>query len=200
MVVFNELALSEDRMSLNIECSVDELNIYSGMYIRSVFVEYYGNGIVPGTPGDKAILLYDETDESVRHVNLTLSADSDECKAKFGLSNFAGGLFLVTVDCDGTLGAGAAVLPCGYDVYRDTAALFDQCLLYGVGMHNIAYANGDFGCPDMSGLNDFAMIWHMLRISSEAGDYPMLEKVWKKFLRSCSGGKTIAASTCGCNK
>ncbi len=199
MVVFNELALSEDRKTLTVECSVDELNIYSGMYIRSVFVEYYGNGIVPGTPSDKSILLYDGTDESVRNLHLTLSATGGECKDKFGIEDFTGGLFLVTVDCDGTIGAGAAVLPCGYDVYRDTAALYDQCLLYKVGMQHIAYANSDTGCTDMAGFNDFVTLWHMLRVSSEAGDYAMLEKIWKKFLRGCTGGTSVPSSSCGCN-
>lgn len=201
MVDFNELALSADRKSLVVECSIDGLGVYSGMYIRTVYVEYYGNGIVPGTPSDKSILLYDAEDTSARHLRLSLSADSTECREKFGVSNFAGGLFLVTVDCDGTLGAGAAELPCGYDVYRDTAVVFDQCLLYEVGMQNIAYANSDRGCTDMSGFNNFVITWHMLRIASEAGDYPMIDRMWRRFLCGfASGGVRTGVSVCGCNK
>lgn len=201
MVVFNELTLSEDKKSLIVECSIDELNIYSDMYIKSVLVEYYGNSIVPGTPSDKSILLYESDDASIRNLRLTLSADNEECGTKFGITDFNGGLFLITVDCDGTLGAGAGILPCGYDVYRDTAAVFDECLLYEVGMQNIAYITDKGECADMTSFNHFVTMWHTLRIASESGDFSMLSRLWKKFIRNYTvDGVSASVSVCGCNR
>ena len=102
MVIFNELRITEDKTCLIVDCSIEDLEGYRGMYIDSVYVEYYKNVTEDGVPSDKAICLYEKADGDIGMTALrkTLNASSLD-KETFGTDTFAGGLFFVTVFCDG---------------------------------------------------------------------------------------------------
>lgn len=204
MVTFSELGLTEDGKRLVVECSVKNLSIYSGMYIRRILVEYYANALPSGAPSDKVIQIYDNfwSDKSVREVRAVLEASNKECVEKFGISDFSGGLFYVIVECDGELGAAAVSLPCGYDDTTDIGVVLDWCLLHRIGMRHIAAMNRDCrdSCSDITGFEDFVILWHSLRIAAEAADYRMLEKIWGRFLRIAGTPGASVTSGCGCGK
>ena len=192
MVIFSELALSEDGSRLSVECSVRDLSIYDGMYIKSIAVEYYANAQVSGEPSEKAIRIFDNAgaDKTVKYVRTYLDASDARVKKMFELSTFSGGLFYIIVECDGELGAAVAGLPCGYDETRDTGVILDWCLLYRIGMNYIAEMNCKCHseCRNLSGFE------------SESKDLTMLKTLWKKFLRVVwTVGKNIS-SNCGCGK
>lgn len=204
MVIFSELALSEDGSRLSVECSVRDLSIYDGMYIKSIAVEYYANAQVSGEPSEKAIHIFDNAgaDKTVKYVRTYLDASDARVKKMFELSTFSGGLFYIIVECDGELGAAVAGLPCGYDETRDTGVILDWCLLYRIGMNYIAEMNCKCHseCRNLSGFDGFVILWHSIRVASESKDLTMLNTLWKKFLRVVwTVGKNIS-SNCGCGK
>lgn len=204
MVIFSELALSEDGSRLSVECSVRDLSIYDGMYIKSIAVEYYANAQVSGELSEKAIRIFDNAgaDKTVKYVRTYLDASDARVKKMFELSTFSGGLFYIIVECDGELGAAVAGLPCGYDETRDTGVILDWCLLYRIGMNYIAEMNCKCHseCRNLSGFDGFVILWHSIRVASESKDLTMLKTLWKKFLRVVwTVGKNIS-SNCGCGK
>lgn len=203
MVIFSELSLSEDGSRLSVECSVRDLSIYDGMYIKSIAVEYYANAQVSGEPSE-AIRIFDNAgaDKTVKYVRTYLDASDARVKKMFELSTFSGGLFYIIVECDGELGAAVAGLPCGYDETRDTGVILDWCLLYRIGMNYIAEMNCKCHseCRNLSGFDGFVILWHSIRVASESKDLTMLKTLWKKFLRVVwTVGKNIS-SNCGCGK
>lgn len=204
MVIFSELSLSEDGSRLSVECSVRDLSIYDGMYIKSIAVEYYANAQVSGEPSEKAIRIFDNAgaDKTVKYVRTYLDASDARVKKMFELSTFSGGLFYIIVECDGELGVAVAGLPCGYDETRDTGVILDWCLLYRIGMNYIAEMNCKCHseCRNLSGFDGFVILWHSIRVASESKDLTMLKTLWKKFLRVVwTVGKNIS-SNCGCGK
>lgn len=207
MVIFSELALSEDGSRLSVECSVRDLSIYDGMYIKSIAVEHYANAQVSGEPSEKAIRIFDNTDvdkadKTAKSVRTYLDASDARVKTMFGLSSFSGGLFYIIVECDGDLGAAVAGLPCGYDETRDTGVILDWCLLYKIGMNYIAEMNCrcHSECRDLSGFDGFVILWHSIRVASESKDLTMLKTLWKKFTRIVGTGGKHISSNCGCGK
>ena len=204
MVIFSELALSEDGSRLSVECSVRDLSIYDGMYIKSIAVEYYANAQVSGEPSEKAIRIFDNAgaDNTVKYVRTYLDASDARVKKMFELSTFSGGLFYIIVECDGELGAAVAGLPCGYDETRDTGVILDWFLLYRIGMNYIAEMNCKCHseCRNLSGFDGFVILWHSIRVASESKDLTMLKTLWKKFLRVVWTVRKNISSNCGCGK
>ena len=204
MVIFSELALSEDGSRLSVECSVRDLSIYDGMYIKSIAVEYYANAHVSGQPSETPIRIFDNAgaDNTVKYVRTYLDASDARVKKMFELSTFSGGLFYIIVECDGELGAAVAGLPCGYDETRDTGVILDWCLLYRIGMNYIAEMNCKCHseCRNLSGFDGFVILWHSIRVASESKDLTMLKTLWKKFLRVVWTVRKNISSNCGCGK
>lgn len=90
MVIFSELALSEDGSRLSVECSVRDLSIYDGMYIKSIAVEYYANAQVSGEPSEKSIRIFDNAgaDKTVKYVRTYLDASDARVKRCLSCPHF----------------------------------------------------------------------------------------------------------------
>lgn len=203
MVTFDELKIKNDGTVLDIVCSVEDLPIYNDMYIQRVSVEYYKNALSSGALSDKSIVVYENKDNNtdVRSVAVGLSYLNAEVKTKFGIEDFTNGLFYVVVECDGTLPAEVATMPCGYDSTVDTGMVFDWKAVYDQGIQYIALMNRQCAdrCEDVAGFKDYVLLWHSLRMAMYACDRIMIEKLWKKFLRHV-GVESSKKAGCGCGK
>jgi len=204
MVQFNELGISDDKSALRVRCTVDSLDIYSGMYIKSIYVEKYDNSTSSGVPSDKAICIFENTGSVtiVKSVRVCLNSSNPEVKSKFGMDSFDGGLFYVIVECDGSLGADASSYPCGYDSTTDVGVVLDWLKLYDIGMQHVARIASECldGCADMSAFDNFIVLWNAMKLAVSACDYTLVKKLYDKMLRYASAGAGTIAAGCGCSK
>lgn len=200
MVQFNELRITDNKTCLTVSCFVENLSMYSGMYIKSIDVYYYKNYSTAGGSSEHAINIYSNTsdDTTVKSVRKTLYAAQLESVAnEFGTSTFAGGLFYVVVECDGTLGSGAALYECGADSTVDVGVVVDWEKIYSEGMRYITsyYNNCKTPC-DVSLWEDFILRWNALKLAIATCDWDMVNTLWDKiFFRSAT---RASASGCGC--
>lgn len=203
MVLFNELRITENGDGIDIGCFVEDLEIYSKMYIKRVLLEYYVNALPSGEPSNKAIVLYENAEdiETIRAVNVHIDASDEDVKKNFGISSFSGGIFYAIVECDGTLSASTSSMSCGYDEARDTGVILDWRRLYADGMRHIAGMNLPCGdrCRDEGGFDAFVVTWNALRLAIASCDYRFVERIWTKYLRQLGAGSQ-AVSGCGCGK
>jgi hypothetical protein len=202
MVTFKELRISPDGKKLLVNCIVDQMNIYEDMYIKSIYVEYYKNVNTMGVPSDKAICIYEnsEDDVSVKAVKECLE-HSNIVVEKFNIESFIGGLFYVYVTCDGVLPAGVSTLPCGYDDNTDVGVILDWKLFYETGMKYIArMAKECYKCDSPLGAENFILLWNALKLAMSTCDYRLIEKYWNKFIRIAIHDGIIRPSGCGCGR
>lgn len=202
MVVFNELRLSDDKKKLIVDCFIENLNIYSNMYIKEIAVDYYKNVETSGDPSEHAITIYSNTgnDTSVKAVSVCLK--EEDLTSSFGTTHFEGGLFYVFVICDGTPAASVASLPCGYDEDTEIGIVPDWELLYEIGMKYIMnMASSCFDkCTDESPFMHFILLWNSLKMALSTCEYNVLEKIWDMILRTYRrDGTTMVVNGCGCN-
>ncbi len=204
MVQFNELGISDDKETLHVRCTVDSLDIYSGMYIKSIYVESYDNSTSTGVPSEKAICIFENTNSvtTVKSVMVCLHASNPEVKSKLGMDSFNGGLFYVIVECDGTLGAEASSYPCGYDSTTDVGVVLDWLNIYTIGMQYIAELASDCSdkCSDMSGFDNFVVLWNAMKLAISACDYTLVKTLYDKMMRYTNAGGNSIAAGCGCGK
>ena len=205
MVIFNDLRITEEKDCIVVDCQIEDVDGYDGMYIDSVDVEYYKNATDDMSPSDKAINIYTapEGDTGRRWVRCTLNASQLDIKT-FGTDTFDNGLFFVIVRCDGTP-ENPDVLEsysCGADNTVDIGAVLDWQSIYTLGMKHAAKLA--YGCTDIcdvpSGFESFILYWYALQLAISTCDWLAVKKLWDKFMRSLSGitpGATLN-SGCGC--
>lgn len=199
MVQFDDLRISSDKQKVFVECRVKDYDAYANMYIKSIKIEYYKKRGVPGVPGDGAITMYSNTsaDPTVKQVRASLTIAALD-KNTFGTDKFEGGLFYVTVECDGTLGASVAQLPCGEDSTVDVGLIADWEVLYARGMKAFtAMVNSCNPCVVPTNLEHLIILWNGFKLAADACDYPLVDKLWSRIVYGdivTSGG-----SGCGCN-
>lgn len=208
MVVFNELRLSDDKKKLIVDCFIENLNIYTNMYIKEIAVDYYKNVETGGDPSENAITIYSNTgdDTSVKAASVCLNMDNqsqkNEVAEKFGISNLKGGVYYVFVMCDGTPEPAVATLPCGYDEDTEVGIVPDWELLYEIGLKYIINMAGSCidKCVDNSPFMHFILMWNSLKMALSACEYNVVEKVWDMILRTYRRvGSTLVENSCGCN-
>lgn len=203
MVIFNELRISDDKTSLTIDCAIENLNIYENMYIKNIYLEYYKNASTYGVPSTKAIKVYDkESGTELQAVRICIDAAEIQAHPDFGVTTFAGGLFYVIVNCDGTLPADVSLLSCGADSTVDMAVALDWKMVYHTGMQFISKMNSRCfdDCSDMGGYKNFVMLWYALRFAIESCDYTQVEKTWENFLKIYGNyNAPVFSAGCGCN-
>jgi len=203
MVIFNELSIKEDKQSLVIDCSIEGLNIYDNMYIKSVYLDYYKNAESPGVPSSKALVVYDKQEGEEEQRALRFCVEKEQLPSDMGVSDFDKGLFFVTVICDGDLPASAALLACGADDTVDTAIVLDWQRVYEAGMKYISALNDQCfdDCNDLPGFKNFILLWNALRLSVETCDYGQIGRAWERFLRIYTNNPlTFNAGGCGCRR
>ena len=205
MVIFNELRITEDKDCLIVDCSIEDIEGYRGMYIDSVYVEYYKNVTEDGVPSDSAICLYEKADTETGKtaIRKTLNASSLD-RDTFGTDTFAGGLFFVTVMCDGTPENPEllASYSCGADNTTDVGVAVDWHSVYSLGMGyaaRLAY-NCENPCDIPDGFENFILYWYALQLAIATCDWLQVRKLWDKFMRALVGNEGAVAGGCGCNK
>lgn len=206
MVTFSELRITDDKKKIYIGCRVDDLGIYSEMYIRSVELYYYRNANHLGLPKSSSVVhsVYDDTDGAykIRTLRACVSIDDIFDKDAFGVDTFDSGLFYVKVECDGHLPADASLYACSADDPVDIGVIPDWKRVYDAGMQFVSYMNSHCRdiCEPPFGFEQFILIWFGLRLALESADYVQIHKMWDRFLRiSKIGATTASSSDCGCN-
>ena len=203
MVIFNELRITEDKSSLVVDCEVEGIDIYSGMHIDTIYVEYYKNALAIGVPSSKAIKIYDRDDDTEdrkavrRCLNQTSLSVSD-----FGTDTFDKGLFYITVSCDGTLSADVVNYPCGTDNTVDIGVVLDWQRVYNQGMVYAAQlALGTrCSCTIPADFEQFVLFWNAFRLALSTCDYTQVAKLWDKFLKITGTGDSAISTGCGCGR
>lgn len=204
MVLFNELRIADDKQSIFVDCYIEGLGIYSDMYIKEIYIDYYKNALTSGVPSDKAIKIYDNTNDqtSVNAVRTCLLASDSQVEQNFGISDFDSGMFYVYVYCDGTLPASVSTLPCGYDDTSDTGVIVDWKKMYQIGMQYVSTLSSRCfdKCNDVFGFDNFIFVWNALKLAISTCDYSLAEKIWEKFIRYYNPSAITGNSGCRCNK
>lgn len=208
MVIFNELRITDDRQEIRIECYVDELSIYSSMYISSIRLYYYDNVDHSGFPIDreKVIAVFDNETSDVTIRSVRRCVKTSDIESTLGVSTLDGGLFYVLVECDGTLPAASAAFPCGSDSTIDIGIIPDWQKMYEIGMAHVNAMTS--GCVDPcvapSGFEHFIMLWFALKLAMATMDFDQINEMWKKFLRvsgtHISAGTVARSGGCNCGK
>lgn len=205
MVIFNDLRMSDCKRKLLIDCAIEDLDVYSGMYINAIYVENYRTASVAAMPSEKSTLVWENTksDSRVRSVRLevsTLALDSDT----FTGDTFDGELFYVIVQCDGDASAIARVaasLPCGADDTFDVGVILDWEAVYSRGMQYVSmFANKcNSSCDLPIGFEDFIILWNSLRLAISTCDWDLVAKLWPRFLYGGGYGSVGGTkNVCGC--
>lgn len=202
MVIFNELRISEDKKYLTIDVEIERLGIYSDMYIKSVYLEYYKNAETIGVPSSKALVVFDKDPNEDGEQAMRFCVSDEDLPDNMGIATFDKGLFFVTVVCDGDLPASAALLACGTDNTIDTAIVLDWQRVYERGMQYVAKLNSRCfnNCDDVPGFKNFILMWNALMLAVRMCDYGQIGKAWERFLKIYSNRPVTfgAAGGCGC--
>ncbi len=203
MVSFNELRIRRNRDRLIIDCSIDDITIYSGMYIKKVELYDYKNASSAGDPVDsqKVYTVYSNADDdaSVQAIRkcVDIAAVSD---AGIGISTFRNGIFFVRVTCDGTLPAEVSQYACGTDDVVATAVVPDWEALYFRGMDYIAGLSGCGKICDPSlEMQQFIITWFSIKLALEARDFDQLALMWERFLKFSQASSMPVSTPCGCH-
>lgn len=195
MIQFSELRISENKKQLSVGCYVENFDIYDDVYIKSIYVEYYKNRLENGDISEKAICIYDNTndDYTVKSAHAVLM--KQEITEEFGTGSFDNGLFYVYVICDVHGGASLASADCGWDIMKTVGIVADWERVYRAGMAYILdVADGCHTCVISDEFIDFIMRWNALRLAMLVCDYITVDMLWDKFL----GYTTARRSSCGC--
>ncbi len=196
----------DDKTRLVIDCFVEGLEIYKDMYIKNIYVDYYGNR-EEHLPSAKCIQVYKNEDKdgnpvtTVQAVRVTLDASNAAVEEQFGITSFERGLFYVTVECDGTLPATVSTMSCGYDNTVDYGIIVDWEILYTLGMrYATSYNFGCRKCKEEDNFETFVLMWNSIKMAVQSCDFSVLERFWAKFVRLFTGSDVpIVSAGCGCS-
>lgn len=203
MVVFNELRITDDYSKLIIDCSIENLGLYEGAYIKTIKVDFYKNATNIGVASDLAVTAY--SDDGEEHLSdVMTSVKPSDFSEEAHVTSFEGGFFYVIVECDNLSSAAlaaAAALPCGYDGTIDIGVILDWKLVYKYGIGYIAKATYKCNnCIPTGNFSNFIVLWHSLMFALAAGSYSTMSDIWDKFLRVSltESGFIPISSGCGC--
>lgn len=203
MVSFNELRIRRDRDRLILDCSVEYITIYSGVYIKKIELYSYKNATSVGDPVDaqKVYTIYENVDDNrdvqaVRKcVDIAHVSDNG-----IGFSTFRDGIFFIRVTCEGTLPAEVSKFPCGTDEMVDIAVVPDWEALYRDGMNYVARMSGcNKFCDPSLDMQQFIITWFSIKLALESRDFDQLALMWERFLKISQAGLTLVPKPCGCH-
>ena len=207
MVTFNELRIADDRKCLIIDFQVERVDVFKDMYVEAVYLEYYKNANPTGVPGEKAVVVWENTndDNTIKAKRLYYRLKQTDA-ATMGVQTFDNGLFYVIVKCAGTPGYQIFNMPCGSDNCFRIGAIIDWKAFYTRGMQYVnSLFNGCNPCPDLTGFEHFAGLWNALKMAISTCDWNLVSDLWNKFLLapadvSITGSITPKSSGCGCGR
>ena len=195
MIKFNELRMSEDRKSINIDLEIENLSVYEGLNITAIYIEHYKHFDEDG-PGDHAYCLYDnETEETKRSWSGTFTLDMvPDDDAAWWPTSLKKELFYVYVECDGEFDeeeidekdlVNVGVVP-------------DWRCVYETGMQLVKTVIKNCGniCEPQCGWADFIFRWHALKLGVETSDYAMINELWPMLFNNVA----LAKTSCGCGR
>ena len=203
MVIFNDLRISEDKDCLIVDCEIEDVDGYDGMYIESVSLEWYGNVLDTGYPSEKSYQMYsDDGTKANTHVRLSVTIDDINIDG-FGADTFDNGLFFVYVHCDGTPTNPDTLdgYGCGADKTWDTGIVLDWKMIYEWGMGYAAKLAKSCGnkCDEPTGFKQFIMFWYALQLAISTCDYSRVRDLWNRILRMYKTSNSASLSSgCGC--
>ena len=185
MVVFNDLRINASKTQIFIDIDIDNLVVYSGMYIKYVYLYHYKNTSSIGEPIDtnKVLTVYENTndDTTVRSLRKCVNV-SAFINGDYGVTKFDKEIFFVKVVCDGTMTPDISNYACGSDDVVDIACIIDWRSLYQYGMRLIAAMNGcDKFCKSNAELEQFILLWYSIRLAISACDFDQLFLLWDRF-------------------
>jgi hypothetical protein len=202
MVRFNELRITEDRSCLIVDVEMEQIGLFSDMYIESIYLDYYKLVDSAGMPTSKAYLLWQNEDSNQRTKGVRTSLKAyDLDKTEFDIDTFEDGLFYVTVICGGEPGD-MSKLPCGTDTDRETQAVIDWKGFYQHGMNYIAsmFSGCSDKCTIPAGFEEFVLLWNALKTAMAVCDWPMVTKLWNRIIRARGNARqsVFVDNACGC--
>lgn len=192
MIVYNELSIAKDKMSLIVDCAVNSDETYAGITITSVDVVWYGNYSSSGYDTNKAFT------KEVDATSARLQFFIDKAPEKFGVTTFDKGLFYVIVHYDGDSSAIARVtadLPCSEQTLTEVAIVPDWEYLYANGMPLVARFASNCGknCDEPDALKNFILFWNAFKLAASTCDVEVLKDLWDRVNK-----RGFAGVTCGC--
>lgn len=195
MIQFSELRLSADKHKIYVGCEVENFDIYSGVYIKSVYIDYYKNRLASGSPSENAICLYDNTHDDYTVKSAYATLDSNALTEAFGTTTFVDGLFYVYVTCD-VHGASLATADCGWDAMTTVGIVADWEKVWAEGMMYInEVANACSNCGIKDNFLDFILRWEALKLAMITCDYETVDNIWDGLL----GTSKMVSGGCGCS-
>lgn len=203
MVNFNELRINDDKSSLIIDCSVEDLTIYENMYIKSAELYYYKNTNSSGEPVNlsKVITVFDNEDDdtTIKHIRKCVPVTA-LTESSIGTSTYDKGIFFVRITCDGTLPASVSQFACGMDETVDIGVVVDWATMFRYGMGFVASVDvcGDM-CQSKAGYEQFILTWFSIKLALAACDFAQLGILWDRFLKLTNYSTVNNTSTCGCH-
>ena len=202
MVTFNELRINNANNTLIVDCTVEDLTIYSDVYIKSIELYHYKNADSSGEPVNlsKVLTIFENDDDDTTIRTVRKCVPDTFAESVFGISVFEKGIFFVRVTCDGTLPPQTMQFACGYDDMVDIGVVVDWKYLFDIGMGLIASMDvcGNI-CKSNDNLEQFILTWFSLRLALEACDFDQLGILWDRFLRLSAFSTTSKVSGCGCH-
>lgn len=200
MVKFDELRISEDGQCLTVECHVENYDIYSEMYIESIYLEYYKDR---GASPDKKLLLFENHNQNpadVRAVRKRITVN--EIPGGFAGGKFAGNMFYVYVTCNGPSRAFAMLeemgMNCSFQQNVDIGVIVDWKALYRKIMPLVAsFASNCSGCELPSDFEHMILLWNAFRFAIDTCDWVTAERIWDELMGLESAG-AHGGSGCGC--
>ena len=207
MVTFNELRIADDRKCLIIDFDVERVDVFKNMYVEAVYLEYYKNANPTGVPGEKAVCIYENTndDNTVKSKRIYYRLKQNDATT-MGVQTFDNGLFYVIVKCAGEPSYQITNMPCGTDNPYRMGAILDWKAFYTRGMQYVnSLFNGCNPCPDLTGFEHFAVLWNALKMALATCDWNLVSDLWDKFLLApadvtITGSITPKSSGCGCGR
>ncbi len=195
MVIFDDLRITDSGQKLLIDCHIENVDEYSGMYIDTIYLEYYKNVQSLEELSGKEYTVYAKlpAGDALKTARFAVDfADVIEAVPDFGADSFAGGLFNILVCCEGTADGVEATA-------TDIGIALDWDLLYNYGMNYVSALTAMHGspCNDTAELEQFILLWFALRIALDAMDYTQTVYVWDKFLHNYNG-MSVASVPCNC--
>lgn len=198
MVKFDELRISDCGNYLTIECHIENYDVYSEMYINTVYLEYYKNRGSVGVPSEHSLLVFEnnnETPSDVRAVRVRVALS--DLPSDFGTNVFEGGLFYVYVNCDGNLPAEVSTMHCSFDNTQAVGIIVDWKALYKQIMPYVAKLSQSCNpCDSPSGFEHMILLWNAFKFAVDTCDWVQIDRIWGELMGTATTGHV--SSGCGC--
>lgn len=183
MVIFRELNITPDDKELTIDVVVEDLSIYSNVYLDSIVIDNQDTFIENGASSNP-VYTYNiaENYPNSKHFKITLSSKD---------LDIANNLLFVYVNVSG---APDPSTPCGWD---NITTLGVVCNFGKIYQHFMSYIREvEKECAIPKSFIDAILRFKALELSVNTGNYSVAVKYWNKFFKDRLNNISLP---CGCN-